>query len=170
MSVLTIINAPKTNLYNEIDRLENVDNCSNSNLVFTLSGVGVFPISMLSNIEPGGGYVKINTTNNIIQHNGSYVNVVEFNTGWTDPQGGSHFQEDQMTITLNGTETFGLEVKASEVCRDSTTQNMILLTCWEGQQGGSYPSANVSLTHNGQLLTSLSNIKHMSPCDSISAE
>ena len=171
MSILTINNVEKPSIiYQEINKQETIDDCLNSYLTFSLTGNGTFPLSMISNIEPGGGYVRLSTTNDIINHNGNMVKYVEFITGWTDPQGGSHSQQDDVIITVNGTENFYLEVRASEVCRDSTTNNMILLSCWNGQSSWSSPSANVYLESNGNLLSSLLNIKKLSPCDSISAE
>ena len=171
MSILTINNVEKPSIiYQEINKQETIGDCSNSYLTFSLTGNGTFPLSMISNIEPGGGYVRLSTTNNIINHNGNMVNHVEFITGWTDPQGGSHSQQDDVIITVNGTENFYLEVRASEVCRDSTTNNMILLSCWNGQSSWSSPSANVSLESNGNLLSSLLNIKKLSPCDIIPTE
>ena len=171
MSILTINNSEKPSIsYQEINKQETIDDCFNSYLTFYLTGNGTFPLSMISNIEPGGGYVRLSTTNDIINHNGNMVNYVEFITGWTDPQGGSHSKQDDVIITVNGTENFYLEVRASEVCRDSTTNNMILLSCWNGQSSWSSPSATVSLESNGNLLSSLLNIKKLSPCDSISPE
>ena len=171
MSILTINNAEQPSIiYQEINKREIIDGCSNSYLAFSLTGNGTFPLSMISNMEPGGGYVRLSTTNNVINHNGNMVNYVQFITDWTDPQGGSHSQQDDMVITVNGTENFYLEVRASEVCRDSTTNNMILLSCWNGQSSWSSPSATVSLESNGNLLSSLLNIKKLSPCDSISVE
>ena len=171
MSILTINSTEKPSIiYQEINKQEIIGDCSDSYLTFSLTGNGTFPLSMISNIEPGGGYVRLSTTNNIINHNGNMVNNVQFITGWTDPQGGSHSQQDDMVITVNGTENFYLEVRASEVCRDSTTNNMILLSCWNGQSSWSSPSATVSLESNGNLLSSLLNIKKLSPCDSISSE
>ena len=171
MSRLTINNTEKPSIiYQEINKQETIDDCSDSYLTFSLTGSGTFPLSMISNIEPGGGYVRLSTTNNIINHNGNMVNNVQFITAWTDPQGGIHSQQDDMVITVNGTENFYLEVRASEVCRDTTTNNVILLSCWNGQSSWSLPSATVSLESNGNLLSSLLNIKKLSPCDSISAE
>ena len=171
MSILTINNAEKPSIiYQEINRQEIIEDCSDSYLTFSLTGNGTFPLSMISIIAPGGGYVRLSTTNNVINHNGNMVNYVEFITGWTDPQGGSHSQQDDMIIMVNGTENFYLEVRASKVCKDSTTNNMILLSCWNGQSTMSLPLATVSLESNGNLLSSLLNIKKLSPCESILVE
>ena len=171
MSVLTINNAVKPSIiYQEINKQETIDGCLNSYLTFSLTGNGTFPLSMISNIEPGGGYVRLSTTNNIINHNGNMVNYVEFITGWTDPYGGSHQQQDDMIITINGSENFFVEIRASEMCRESISNSMILLSCWNGQSSWSSPSATVSLESNGNVLSNLLNIKKLSPCNSISAE
>lgn len=171
MSILTINNVEKPSIiYQEINKQETIDDCSDSYLTFSLTGNGTFPLSMISSIEPGGGYVGLFTTNNIINHNGNMVNYVEFITSWTDPQGGSHSQQDDVIITVNGTENFYLEARASKLCRDSISDSIILLSCWVGQSSWSSPSATVSLESNGNLLSSLLNIKKLSPCDSISAE
>ena len=69
MSTLIINNAVKPSIiYQEINKQETIDGCSNSYLTFSLTGNGTFPLSMISNIEPGGGYVRLSTTNNIINH------------------------------------------------------------------------------------------------------
>ena len=168
MSILTINNVEKPSIiYQEINKQETIDDCLDSYLTFSLTGNGTFPLSMISNIEPGGGYVRLSTTNNIINHNGNMVNYVEF---ITDTQRGSHSQQDDVIITVNGTENFYLEARASKVCRDSTSSNMILLSCWAGQSSWSSPSATVSLESNGNLLSSLLNIKKLSPCDIIPTE
>ena len=171
MSTLTINNAVKPSIiYQEINKQETIDGCLNSYLTFSLTGNGTFPLSMISGIEPGEGYVRLSTTNNIINHNGNMVNYVEFVTAWTDPYGGSHQQQDDMIITINGSENFFVEIRASETCRDSISNSRILLYCWNGQSSWSSPSATVSLESNGNVLSNLLNIKKLSPCDSISAE
>ena len=171
MSTLTINNAVKPSIiYQEINKQETIEGCSNSYLTFSLTGNGTFPLSMISNIEPGGGYVRLSTTNNIINHNGNMVNYVEFIAGWTDPYGGSHQQQDDMIITINGSENFFVEIRASEICRDSTTNNMILLSCWEGQSSYTLTSGMVYLESNDSIISSLLNTKKLSPCNSISAE
>ena len=171
MSTLTINNAVKPSIiYQEINKQETIEGCSNSYLTFSLTGNGTFPLSMISNIEPGGGYVRLSTTNNIINHNGNMVNYVEFITGWTGPYGGSHQQQDDMIITINGSENFFVEIRASEICRDSTTNNMILLSCWEGQSSYTLTSGMVYLESNDSIISSLLHTKKLSPCNSISAE
>ena len=167
MSILTINNAVKPSIiYQEINKQETIDGCSDSYLTFSLTGNGTFPLSMISGIEPGGGYVRLSTTNNIINHNGTMVNYVEFITA----AGGSHQQQDDMIITINGSENFFVEIRASEICKASTTDSMILLSCWGGQGSWSSPSATVSLESNGNALSNLLNIKKLSPCDIISVE
>ena len=171
MSTLTINNAVKPSIiYQEINKQETIDDCSDSYLTFSLTGNGTFPLSMISNIEPGGGYVRLSTTNNIINHNGNMVNYVEFATAWTDPSGGSHQQQDDMIITINGSENFFVKTRASKMCRESISNSIILLSCWNGQSSWSSPSATVSLESNGNVLSNLLNIKKLSPCNSISAE
>ena len=168
MSTLTINNAVKPSIiYQEINKQETIDDCSNSYLTFSLTGNGTFPLSMISSIEPGGGYVRLSTTNNIINRNGTMVNYVEFAT---DPSVGGHQQQDDMIITINGSENFFVEARASELCRASSTTTTIRLSCWNGQSSWSSPSATVSLESNGNALSYLLNIKKLSPCDIILTE
>lgn len=166
MSTLTIINAAKPFLFLESNRVEVIDACGDSQTTITLTGVGIYQMSLNMQVEPGGGYVRLNTTNPIFNLGAGMVNNVEFYTGWTGDDGGSHSELKEFSVTLNGSETLTLVVVASHICKplNQPTNSII---CWDGSGAFSYPSAYAQFKNENDIITTLTNVPKMQYCDGI---